>query len=201
MTRARDLASLGDNTSKLEQQGMVKIIPSSVAVGSGTGSASASGTVTFSGVSSISINGVFSSTYDNYRIVFGNLNGSGAQQDVGLQLRKNGVNNSSSIYYRQYLNASSTSVSGARVATSSNWIVFAVRDQGPFQAILDIFNPNNATIKTGALGFKAYGSTSENSIIISSYTHDLSSSADFDGFTLTPNSGTASGTVLIYGYN
>lgn len=189
MTKARDLANGGF--------GLVLIKPSTVVNGTDNGK----GTVSFSAQSTVSLNGVFNSTYDNYRIVFGNLNGSGAQQDVGLRLRKNNADNSSSIYYRQYLNATSTSVSGARVATSSNWIVFAVRDQGPFQAILDIFNPNNATIKTGALGFKAYGSTSENSIIISSYTHDLTSSADFDGFTIFPASGTMSGTVSVYGYN
>ena len=63
MTRSRQTADWGSRA------GLAKIVPSSVAVGSGTGSANSLGTVTFSGASSVSLNGCFSSTYDNYRLM------------------------------------------------------------------------------------------------------------------------------------
>jgi hypothetical protein len=49
--------------------GLVQIVPSSVTVASGSGSANGNGAVEFSGCSSISLNGIFSSSYDNYRIL------------------------------------------------------------------------------------------------------------------------------------
>ena len=188
MTKARDLANGGF--------GLVLIKPSTVVNGTDNGK----GTISFSAQSTVSLNGVFNSTYDNYRIVFGNLNGSGALSDVGFRLRKSGTDNTSNIYYRQYLDGSSTTASIGRVQSTS-WVVFAVRDQGPFQSYLELTNPNTANVRTGGITNQAYGSVSTPSVTISSYTHDLAASADFDGFTIFPASGTMSGTVSVYGYN
>jgi hypothetical protein len=63
MTRSRQTADWGSRA------GLAKIVPTSVTVGSGSGSASALGTVTFSGCSSVSLNGVFSSAYNNYKVL------------------------------------------------------------------------------------------------------------------------------------
>ena len=49
--------------------GLKLLVPTSVAVGSGTGTANAAGQVTFTGASSVQLNGVFTTTYDNYKIV------------------------------------------------------------------------------------------------------------------------------------
>jgi len=57
MTKARDLANGGF--------GLVLVKPSSVVNGTDNGK----GTVSFSAVGSVSLNNVFSSTYDNYRIM------------------------------------------------------------------------------------------------------------------------------------
>ena len=61
MTRARDLASRG---------GLTQIIPTSITVGSGTGSVSANGSITLTGATNISLINCFSSTYDNYKFIF-----------------------------------------------------------------------------------------------------------------------------------
>ena len=63
MTRSRQTADWGSRA------GLAKIVPTSVAVGSGTGSADSLGNVTFSGASSGSLNGCFTSTYDKYKIL------------------------------------------------------------------------------------------------------------------------------------
>jgi hypothetical protein len=49
--------------------GMRLIVPTSVAVGSGSGSVSTQGAVTFSGASSVSVNECFNSTYTAYKII------------------------------------------------------------------------------------------------------------------------------------
>jgi hypothetical protein len=57
------------------RQGLVSIVPTSVAVGSGSASVGANGAVTFTGVSSISLNSCFTSQFNSYKIVFeSNLN-------------------------------------------------------------------------------------------------------------------------------
>jgi hypothetical protein len=77
--------------------GMKLIVPSSVAVGSGSGSIATQGTVTFSGASSISLNGCFSSTYDNYQIVI-SIDANSAISDNYLRMRASGTDNSESQY-------------------------------------------------------------------------------------------------------
>jgi len=68
-TEVESLAGFATQSYADNTPGTRLIIPSSVAVGSGSGSVSTSGTVTFSGASSVSINDVFSATYDTYQIV------------------------------------------------------------------------------------------------------------------------------------
>lgn len=49
--------------------GLVPVIPSSVSVGSGTGSVSATGKITFSGATYVDVNDVFTSSYRDYQIM------------------------------------------------------------------------------------------------------------------------------------
>lgn len=49
--------------------GLISMTPTSVSIGSGTGSINADGGVDFSAATSITVNGVFTADYDNYLIV------------------------------------------------------------------------------------------------------------------------------------
>ncbi len=60
MTRARDISSRG---------GLTQVIPTSVTVGSGTAAVAANGQITISGASNLVVNGVFSSRFENYKMV------------------------------------------------------------------------------------------------------------------------------------
>jgi hypothetical protein len=60
-------------------------------------------TTTFSGVSSQSVSSVFSSTYDNYRIIFSNLDGS---TSAAIQLR---LGTTSTGYYYNFISAAYSS--------------------------------------------------------------------------------------------
>jgi hypothetical protein len=77
--------------------GLKLLVPTSVAVGSGSASIGTAGQVTFTGASSVSINGVFSSTYDSYRIMF-HVTSASANNYPILRLRASGTDNSSSNY-------------------------------------------------------------------------------------------------------
>lgn len=183
MTRSRQTADWGSRA------GLAKIVPSSVAVGSGTGSADAFGTVTFSGASSVSLNGVFSSAYDNYKIIY-NLN-AGTYSDVFLRLRNAGVDATGSNYYWSALYMTGTTLANNGGSTSATSSTFAtVSTGGTSQGSWEINSPFLARITSGnrmntnpSLGeFAFFGHTLANS---------------YDGFTATGN---LTGTLTVYGY-
>jgi len=134
MTRSRQTADWGSRA------GLAKIVPSSVAVGSGTGSASTTGTVTFSGCSSVSLNDVFSATYDDYKIVI-NVESAGAPE-LGIRMRVSGSDNSSSIYYSQRLRAQDTTVSAARQVTQTYFPIGPVQTSQRNTAIISVYGYN-----------------------------------------------------------
>ena len=68
-SEVESLATYATQSYADAQPGMKMVVPTSVAVGSGSGSVDAIGNVTFSSASSISVNNCFTSTYDNYRII------------------------------------------------------------------------------------------------------------------------------------
>jgi hypothetical protein len=152
------------------------------------------------GSTGVSLNNVFTSSYRNYKIIVSNLGGSGATQNLRFRLRKNGTDNSSSIYYIQYLSATSTTVAANRVSTQSSWNIGDVRDQGPMASIFDVLCPQISTQKTNLINTSMTNSTSEPILYFAVQTHDLATSADFDGFTIYPASGNMYGYVSVYGY-
>jgi hypothetical protein len=71
------------------------------------GTVSASGAVSFTGVSSVSLNNCFSSTYNNYLIVPDNITQSTSSYML-FRLRTSGTDNTDNSYWRQYILANST---------------------------------------------------------------------------------------------
>jgi len=106
------------------------IVPTSVAVGSGSGSVGTSGAVTFSGASSISLNGCFSSAYDNYKIL---LELTGSTNNVAtMRMRVGGVDNSSANYWNNRVYGQATSVT-SQGPTSADTSFSAVGEFGFYQ--------------------------------------------------------------------
>ena len=152
------------------------------------------------GSTGISFDNVFTSSYRNYRIVLSSLSGNGATQNLRFRLRKSAVDNSSSIYYIQYLSVNSTSVAGARVSTQTSWNVGDVRDQGQMASVLEVFAPNVSTQKTNLMNLYMSNSTTEPYGVYQVETHNLDSNANFDGFSIYPVSGNMYGYATVYGY-
>jgi hypothetical protein len=120
--------------------GLVQIVPSSVAVGSGSGSANANGRVTFTGASSVSLNDVFTSTYNNYKIL---IRATSATSLVALsmRLRVSGTDNSSSNYTAQRLVIDGTTLTGQRPATTTEWGCGSMDSTVQNPVTIELFNP------------------------------------------------------------
>jgi len=104
MTKARDLANGGF--------GLVLIKPSSVVNGTDNGN----GVITLGGVTSVSLNNVFSSNYDNYKIMFASASASGS---LSFTLRAGGSNNSTSNYHNAVYSYRSGNAAGASTANEN----------------------------------------------------------------------------------
>jgi hypothetical protein len=97
-------------------RGLNQIIPTSVAVGGGSASIGANGMVTTtSATTNISINGVFSSTYTNYKIVFA-LEPGTSYTSLDMRLRASGTDDTTANSYKLMGGSSSEPVSASGFA-------------------------------------------------------------------------------------
>ena len=181
MTKARDLANGGF--------GLVLIKPSTVVNGTDNGK----GTVSFSAVGSVSLNGVFTSTYENYKVIF-SLDVATGTPNLTFRFRAAGSDNSTSGYFlfgdrsggavSNVASLSQTSMLLGNASTSTN------------NGILEIFKPQLTATKAVQANYY-YSNNGEN--------YDLFCGTNFttssDGFSLITASSTFTGTVSVYGYN
>lgn len=191
MSRSRNTADFGS------RGGLVQMIPSSVAVGSGTGSANANGFVTFSGASSVSLNGVFSSTYDNYKIVLYATTSS--SQYAQLRVRSSGTDLSTSTYRYNvnYGNSANGSWTFLINSSSDSKIVLGYTGVNSFMISTEISQPFTANYTHLASTHSWADGTNLFNLIGAGMVNNTTS---YDGVTFYPGSGNFSGTVSIYGY-
>lgn len=154
-------------------------------------------TETFSGQSSVSLDNVFSATYANYRVV---INVSSSASNLNMRMRASGSDNSSSNYYFNGPELSTSSVTSPAVARSiglQNYAITGIYGTGPGYAALDIYAPY-LTQTTAFTGHAiSNGGTDLFQRIMSMY---MSVTTSYDGFTIYPASSTITGTLRIYGY-
>jgi hypothetical protein len=155
-------------------------------------------TTSFSAVIGQNINDVFSSTYDNYRILL-DVTGS-TSITLSMRFRVAGADNTTSNYYYQYIQGSSTTVAGARAAASTSWVLDGGLGTERFNYVLDLANPNLATTKSMIeLGSQLYSSAAGIKTFFASY--GFGAATSFTGFTILASTGNITGTVSVYGYN
>ena len=196
MSRARDLASLGDNTSKLEQQGLVQVVPSSITKGaSGSASVDSKGNVTFSGTESVRFNSVFSSSYQNYFAVYQITQSTGAALKFRLASGSSVVDTST--YRRAGWYQEGASSNGTYYSIASGTAII-LNDKVNAAITTDIFKPFEAATTAVNYNLVMENGSVLGTVIGAGYNTNATS---YDGFELSPDSGTFSGTVRIYGYN
>ena len=148
-------------------------------------------------VSSQSLNDVFSTTYDNYKLVIKLTSTLDSRLD--FRMRVSGADNSTSNYYKQSNISKDVAVAGAESLAQDKFIGYGI-NTSITPIVLDVFSPFIAEA-TAFLGWnhkvETLASTHENNF--SSGIHNVATS--FTGISLIAASGTITGTVSVYGYN
>lgn len=148
--------------------------------------------------SSVSVNGCFTATYANYRIILSNATAD-ANRTINLRWRASGSDNSTSNYSHQYGYEASTTVGGSRATGQSNGVIgYASTTTGSFY-VVDVIGPQLATDTCAiSLGMYAYAGGPDSI----RYTNRFAAATQFDGFSIIASAGTIAATSLrVYGYS
>lgn len=182
--------------------GLAPATPTSIANSGGTATLSGN-TVTFSGVSSVSLNGCFTGDYDNYR-VFVNLASASLTCQIRLRWVTSTTPDTSSNYWVAEHQVAATGSHTIPVSGSSNTSAhighYIATSSGPVDMSLEVFRPFAAAwtrhVGQGSVGI---GGISDFSMIQTGSLHKVTTS--YDGFQLMNlESATMTGTVSVYGY-
>lgn len=171
--------------------GLKLIVPTSVA-GSGV-SVSASGKVTFTTAATITANGVFSSTYDNYLIVIRST--VSTDVNVGLRLVASGTPATGSDYARQGLFAADTSVTASRSTSQTIGLFQDFGGSNTNGAHLYLYGPALAQ----PTAYRGVGLRATSGAYIADYAGTHSLSTAYDGIYIAPHTGNMTGALTIYG--
>jgi hypothetical protein len=173
-----------------EIAGLTLITPSSVA---GSGVSLSGAKVTFTSATSISMNGIFSSSYDNYLIVMWHVHS--ANTSMALRLRNSGTDESGSYYAHQYVYADGTTEAGSRSTSQTSVRVGSTSTPITGNHIY-IYGPALAQ----PTATRNVGSSSEGGAFILDYAGTQNQSTAYDGCSILSLSGTFnSGSLTIYG--
>lgn len=176
--------------------GLSIVTPTSIANSGGSASVSG-GAVTFTGVTSVSLNGVFSSVYDNYLmdITFEQS----TDVSINLRVRASGTDLSGSVYQwaRYYVASSSATVVPTVQTNGSNFELFGAAGKkgsnslniaSPFLSDETLFSNQYSTLTSASVNYSGIASGAVNN------------TTSYDGFTVFPGSGTTTGIIRCYGY-
>ncbi len=157
-------------------------------------------TTSFSGVSSQSINDVFSTTYDNYRVLV-KLTAMSSTGDFQFRYRVSSADNTTSNYnmLRQRSNAAAVNTNQD---TSLSYLLLAAfhSTTGVKNCAMDIMSP----FLTENSQITFVGSTADNvnnQIGVYLTSGGFNTTTSFTGFTIFPASGTMTGSVSVFGYS
>lgn len=190
-------AILNSIINVVNQTALNGIIPTSVA---GTGvTVSPNGSITITNGTIMSVNGVFSGSYDNYRITWTSSTRS-ATNSLAFRLRAAGTDLTTSTYdYVRGVDAGTTrtvtSSSAATTVPIDNGIAVGMTSNG----VIDLFGPALTTPTTANVQSASIASSAASSVQ-TGFTNE--SAASYDGFSISMTSpNTFSGIVRVYGYN
>ena len=154
---------------------------------------------TFSSTTAISLNNVFSSTYENYRIVLSSTSTSG-QAYFGY-FRASGANKTSSLYnFASFYYNQGPSSGNQGVGASLGYATMGITG-GSASSSIEIYSPFVSSVPTQYYTNYRYSSTSTSAETTGGFFHGYyASSESHDGIYLYVTSGTWSGTIRVYGY-
>jgi hypothetical protein len=175
--------------------GMVPIIPTSVA---GTGvTVDAKGRVTFTAATALSLNGVFATAFDNYRVLM-HVQSASVALGGSIRLRASGTDDANNYYSNQQTYTSGAAITTAATASVSSWAFSAVAGT-EHQTIADLFAPALALPTLMRLNNSTFTGVTSNGT--TDYAGRQSQAAAYDGLSIIASSGNMTGTLRVYGYN
>lgn len=190
-------------TTLNRRDGLIPIRPTSVNIATGSGSSNSLGQVTFTGATAVSLNGVFSSTYKNYRVIINAKNNTTSTEDMPFRMRSGGTDNTSG-YYGTGNDSIYNSINQSTASSYGYWNIsygvpgrFTPSSSG---IVMDILSPGlSSTTEILAQGIALNASTGAQYSRIHSISHNVTGS--FDGFTFWTFANNFTGTVQVFGYN
>jgi hypothetical protein len=163
-------------------------------------------TTSFTGVTSVSLGSdaspIFTSAYDNYRIVFDSAFSTTTARSISLRMRANLTDDTSAVY--QFANmgigadgsSQNSTLVGGTSATIVNSAHFATSRS---VAIFDLVNPFLAS-QTSGLGINR-GILSNGTTVHQSFTFQNTALTSFNGFTILNSAADfTDGRISVYGY-
>jgi hypothetical protein len=160
-------------------------------------------TTSFSGAVSQSFGSdaspIFTSAYTNYKILIDDLDCATSAGALLFRVRANTTDLSGSVYNRQVLAATGTSLLGLRYTNQTSWVVAELGVTGDKSSvIIEIQNPQTAKqttfLSTNAFNFTGTGAFYE------THCGFIANTSQYNGFTIS-NATNMAGTISIYGYN
>ena len=179
---------------------MVIMRPTSIVVaggGSETASIRAAGGVEFANATSLSLNGVFTSDYDDYMIVMRH-DGTSAGDSLWVRNRASGSDATAANYVSQILIADGSTVSGVRLTSQTAYRMGSSWNNLKSGLVCYSYGPALAQPTAfRSVAVEADSSVDDARVYDVAGTHSLSTA--YDGITIYPNSGSMNGLVTVYG--
>ena len=149
-----------------------------------------------SGVSSVTVTGAFSSTFDNYRIIATDITGT---NNVALNMRMGSETGTNYKYLGQYQKWSDSTIVAYSNTAATYWdSIGRITQDGSNRSILDLCSP----YKTAPTHGTSDGAGNRNFEFVVSLSLWLNTTDSYTSFQMFPNSGTITGgTIRVYGYN
>ena len=179
------------NTKLKDAGGLVMVAPTTIANSGGTATLT-NGAVTFSGVSSVSLNGVFSAAYQWYKIMY-YATASASIQNIDIRMRNAGTDDTSANYSTQYIDGSATTIAGARLTSQTRSNLGGIASGGSWGNI-EIYNPFE-TLVTSWINNSGFANP-----VADVYTGQHAVASSFNGFTFLTGANQMTGTIRVYGY-
>ena len=175
--------------------GMTAIAPTTIANSGGSASTTAA-TTTFTGVSSISLNGVFSASHDNYRVVCDYTTGTSGGIVTNFRFRTAGTDNTAAVYQLRGADVGAfTSIS----VNDQNLAAMTTGRDGGNAMVLDVVSPFAA--RYTHCPFTVHSATVAVIALARFGVMSHLSTTSFDGFSIITASSTITGRVTVYGYS
>ena len=186
-----------DSVWTANKPGMVLLTPTSITHAGTSASVGANGQVTFTAVTSLSLNGVFTADFDNYVVSWTGFDSGGVASNFSMKLRASGTDLSGTGYTYQRLLVNSTSVTSLRVTSNDKWLLSSYGTSSPAGISVQLYGPALAQ----ATAFRSVAASTANTIQIFEAAGTNSSASGYDGFSVLVDSGSSdmTGALQVYG--